>query len=81
VARLAWADGKLERHHFARWAENHYYYVGPFADYLGYIYGNTPGHLTDAMTCDVALVRCASSRSRAMHLHALAFTTEVRTGR
>ena len=31
----AWADGKLERHHFARWAENHYHYVGPFADYLG----------------------------------------------
>jgi pyrroloquinoline-quinone synthase len=44
----AWADGKLERHHFARWAENHYHYVGPFADYLGYIYGNTPDHLTDA---------------------------------
>ena len=44
----AWADGKLERHHFARWAENHYHYVGPFADYLGYIYGNTPDTLTDA---------------------------------
>src|SRR3954468_19944618 len=46
----AWADGSLERHHFARWAENHYHYVGPFADYLGYIYGNTPDHLTDAKT-------------------------------
>jgi pyrroloquinoline-quinone synthase len=44
----AWADGELERHHFARWAENHYHYVGPFADYLGYIYGNTPDTLTDA---------------------------------
>ena len=40
----AWADGKLERHHFARWAENHYHYVGPFADYLGYIYAQHPGH-------------------------------------
>jgi pyrroloquinoline-quinone synthase len=44
----AWADGKLQRHHFARWAENHYHYVGPFADYLGYIYGNTPDKFTDA---------------------------------
>ena len=44
----AWADGELERHHFARWAENHYHYVGPFADYLGYIYGNTPDTLTEA---------------------------------
>jgi pyrroloquinoline-quinone synthase len=44
----AWADGELTREHFARWAENHYHYVGPFADYLGYIYGNTPDHFTDA---------------------------------
>jgi pyrroloquinoline-quinone synthase len=44
----AWADGELKRHHFARWAENHYHYVGPFADYLGYIYGNTPDHQTEA---------------------------------
>ena len=44
----AWADGKLQRHHFARWAENHYHYVGPFADYLAYIYGNTPDTYTDA---------------------------------
>lgn len=36
----AWMDGTLQRHHFARWAENHYHYVGPFADYLGYIYNN-----------------------------------------
>jgi pyrroloquinoline-quinone synthase len=35
---VAWANGKLTREHFARWAENHYHYVGPFADYLGYIY-------------------------------------------
>lgn len=44
----AWADGKLRKHHFARWAENHYHYVGPFADYLGYIYGNTPDSCTEA---------------------------------
>lgn len=39
---IAWAEGKLERKHFARWAENHYHYVGPFANYLAYIYHNTP---------------------------------------
>lgn len=44
----AWADGKLQRRHFARWAENHYHYVGPFADYLGYIYAGTPEEHTDA---------------------------------
>jgi len=44
----AWADGKLERHHFARWAENHYQYVGPFADYLGIVYANTPDTCTEA---------------------------------
>jgi pyrroloquinoline-quinone synthase len=41
---VAWAEGKLERKHFARWAENHYHYVGPFANYLSYIYHNTPDH-------------------------------------
>lgn len=44
----AWANGELERKHLARWAENHYHYVGPFADYLGYIYSNTPHTATDA---------------------------------
>jgi pyrroloquinoline-quinone synthase len=44
----AWASGELTRDHFARWAENHYHYVGPFADYLGYIYANTPDYATDA---------------------------------
>jgi pyrroloquinoline-quinone synthase len=44
----AWAEGKLQRHHFARWAENHYHYVGPFADYLGIVYANTPDDYTDA---------------------------------
>lgn len=44
----AWATGRLERKHFARWAENHHQYVGPFADYLAYIYANTPDHATDA---------------------------------
>jgi pyrroloquinoline-quinone synthase len=45
---VAWANGELERHHFARWVENHYHYVGPFADYLGYIYANTPAYAVDA---------------------------------
>ena len=44
----AWAAGRLSRDHFARWAENHYHYVGPFADYLAYIYAGTPDHATDA---------------------------------
>ena len=39
---IAWASGKLSRAHLARWAENHYHYVGPFADYLGYIYARMP---------------------------------------
>ncbi len=38
----AWAEGNLSKEHFARWAENHYHYVGPFADYLANIYSNTP---------------------------------------
>ena len=44
----AWAEGKLQKHHFARWAENHYHYVGPFADYLANIYSNTPDEFTNA---------------------------------
>jgi pyrroloquinoline-quinone synthase len=44
----AWAAGKLERRHFASWAENHYHYVGPFADYLAYIYHNTPEKYSEA---------------------------------
>ncbi|HEY7043579.1 MAG TPA: iron-containing redox enzyme family protein [Nocardioidaceae bacterium] len=44
----AWANGLLSRDHLARWAENHYHYVGPFADYLAYIYGNAPDTATDA---------------------------------
>ncbi|WP_420637815.1 TenA family transcriptional regulator [Candidatus Poriferisocius sp.] len=44
----AWAQGKLQRKHFARWAENHYHYVGPFADYLAYIYANTPDSAASA---------------------------------
>lgn len=44
----AWVEGKLKRQHFARWAENHYHYVGPFADYLAYIYANTPDECTGA---------------------------------
>ena len=45
---IAWASGKLSREHLARWAENHYHYVGPFADYLAYMYARMPDHLTDA---------------------------------
>lgn len=44
----AWAEGTLKRHHFARWAENHYHYVGPFANYLAYVYANTPDTAVDA---------------------------------
>jgi len=44
----AWASGLLSRDHLARWAENHYHYVGPFADYLAYIYANAPDTATDA---------------------------------
>ena len=44
----AWANGLLSREHLARWAENHYHYVGPFADYLAYIYANAPDTATDA---------------------------------
>jgi pyrroloquinoline-quinone synthase len=45
---IAWASGRLTRAHLARWAENHYHYVGPFADYLAYIYGRTPDTMTEA---------------------------------
>ena len=45
---VAWAGGTLSRAHLARWAENHYHYVGPFADYLGYIYARTPDHMQEA---------------------------------
>ncbi|MGG4775616.1 iron-containing redox enzyme family protein [Alcaligenaceae bacterium 429] len=45
---IAWASGKLSREHLARWAENHYHYVGPFADYLGYLYARTPAEFVEA---------------------------------
>jgi pyrroloquinoline-quinone synthase len=45
---LAWAAGTLTREHLARWAENHYHYVGPFADYLAYVYARTPDRFTEA---------------------------------
>ena len=44
---IAWAQGKLSRAHLARWAENHYHYVGPFASYLGYVYGRLPEEFTE----------------------------------
>ena len=46
---IAWASGKLSRAHLARWAENHYHYVGPFADYLGYIYARMPERYQEAV--------------------------------
>jgi pyrroloquinoline-quinone synthase len=45
---IAWAEGRLSRKHLAQWAENHYHYVGPFADYLGYVYARMPAAYTDA---------------------------------
>lgn len=45
---VAWASGRLSREHLARWAENHYHYVGPFADYLGYVYARTPDTYREA---------------------------------
>ncbi|WP_138466656.1 TenA family transcriptional regulator [Poseidonocella sp. HB161398] len=45
---LAWASGKLSRDHLSRWAENHYHYVGPFADYLAYVYARLPEHYVEA---------------------------------
>lgn len=45
---IAWATGKLSRAHLSRWAENHYHYVGPFADYLGYVYGRMPAQYQEA---------------------------------
>ena len=45
---IAWAEGKLSRTHLSRWAENHYHYVGPFADYLAYVYARMPDQLTEA---------------------------------
>ena len=45
---IAWATGKLTREHLARWAENHFHYVGPFADYLAYVYARLPEQYTEA---------------------------------
>ena len=44
----AWATGKLEKQHFVHWATNHYHYIGPFGDYLGLMYANTPDSARDA---------------------------------
>ena len=45
---VAWASGKLSRKHLCRWAENHFHYVGPFADYLAAIYSRMPAHYVEA---------------------------------
>ncbi|WP_240418285.1 TenA family transcriptional regulator [Paenibacillus periandrae] len=39
---IMWANGELKKEHFARWVEQHYAYVGPFAEYLAYIFANCP---------------------------------------
>ena len=44
----AWAAGTLSREHLSRWAENHYHYVGPFADYLACIYARMPEQYVEA---------------------------------
>src|SRR5579859_1861289 len=45
---VAWAAGKLSRAHLARWTENQYHYVGPFAEYLGNVYTRMPAAWRDA---------------------------------
>jgi pyrroloquinoline-quinone synthase len=45
---LAWANGTLTREQLCRWAENHYHYVGFFADYLGYVYARMPERFREA---------------------------------
>src|SRR5260221_14630244 len=45
---MAWTAGKLSRAHLARWAENQYHYVGPFAEYLGNVYTRMPARQRDA---------------------------------
>src|SRR3979490_8228 len=45
---IAGASAKLSRDHLARWAENHYPYVGPFPDYLAYVYARMPERYTEA---------------------------------
>jgi pyrroloquinoline-quinone synthase len=45
---VGWAGGKLTRAHLARWAENHYHYVGPFADYLACVYARMPARHVEA---------------------------------
>ena len=45
---IAWAEGKLSRTHLSRWAENHFHYVGPFADYLAYVYARMPDKYVEA---------------------------------
>ena len=59
---IAWAEGKLSRTHLARWAENHYHYVGPFADYLGYVYARMPLPTSRRRTsCSVTCMRKKSA--------------------
>jgi pyrroloquinoline-quinone synthase len=60
---LAWAGGTLSRAHLARWAENHYHYVGPFADYLAYVYARMPDTFTEAK--DFLLPTCMRKKSAA----------------
>ncbi len=45
---IGWASGKLTRAHLSRWAENHFHYVGPFAEYLAYVYARMPAQYQEA---------------------------------
>ena len=62
---IAWASGRLSRAHLARWAENHYHYVGPFAEYLAYIYARMPRALSSRprISCSPT---CTRKRSAAI---------------
>lgn len=44
----AWASGTLTRAQLSRWAENHYHYVGPFAEYLALVYARMPHEYLEA---------------------------------
>ncbi len=79
---LAWAEGSLSREHLARWAENHYHYVGPFADYLAYIYARTPDHMTDGGDRHTDLLirfaeACGTTRARVIDQENMSPTTRA----
>lgn len=48
---IMWANGELKKEHFARWVEQHYAYVGPFAEYLAYIFANCRIRMREIFYC------------------------------